>query len=252
MSQQTHRSDPAVLNRRTLEYDHRVLAGLLRPGMSVLDAGCGSGAITAGVARAVAPAEVVGIDRDASLLGEARAAHGDIPNLAFEEQDALTMPYTARFDVVTAARALQWMADPALVVRKMAEAVKPGGMVVVLDYNHAKTSWTPAPPPEFQQFYSEFLAWRERNNWSNCMGDELPELFAMAGLIDIQPFNSDEVAGRDTHGAAIMGHVITSIGPQFASPEEVSRAAAAFREYIATRLERQTLSMATVTGRRAV
>ena len=51
MSIQTHRSDPQVLNRRTLEIDHRVLAGVLRPGMSVLDVGCGTGAITAGIAR---------------------------------------------------------------------------------------------------------------------------------------------------------------------------------------------------------
>src|SRR5947209_15151266 len=115
MAQQSHRSDPAVLNQRTLEKDHRVLAQLLRPGMSVLDVGCGTGAITEGIVRAVAPGEVVGIDRDASLL----PASGQ-----FMVQDALTMEFEQRFDVVTAARALQWMADPGEAVRRMARAAK--------------------------------------------------------------------------------------------------------------------------------
>jgi ubiquinone/menaquinone biosynthesis C-methylase UbiE len=78
---QAHRSDPRILGRRTLERHHRALAAILRPGLSVLDVGCGTGAITAGIARAVAPAgRVVGMDRDESLLDIARREHEAIPN----------------------------------------------------------------------------------------------------------------------------------------------------------------------------
>ncbi len=42
-----------VLDRRSLMGSHRQLAALLRPGMSVLDVGCGTGAIIADVADAV-------------------------------------------------------------------------------------------------------------------------------------------------------------------------------------------------------
>src|SRR4051794_30712082 len=112
MSAQTHRSDPAVLNRRTLERDHAVLAGLLRPGMAVLDVGCGTGAITAGIARAVEPGgRVVGVDRDAALLDVARREHASLHNLSWENLDAVELSYDACFDIATAARALQWMAD---------------------------------------------------------------------------------------------------------------------------------------------
>ena len=75
MSQQ-HQSSKNVLDRRTLAGDHRRLAELLRPGQSVLDVGCGTGSITAGIAEAVQPGgEVLGLDRDADLLARA-AAHG--------------------------------------------------------------------------------------------------------------------------------------------------------------------------------
>jgi ubiquinone/menaquinone biosynthesis C-methylase UbiE len=67
--QQQHQSDPRILNRRSLQKDHRHLAQLLRPGLSVLDVGFGTGAITVGIAEAVAPGGfVIGVDRDPDFL----------------------------------------------------------------------------------------------------------------------------------------------------------------------------------------
>ena len=83
-----HRLDPHILNERTLEGDHRRLAELLAPGMRVLDAGCGTGSITAGIARRVGElGQVVGIDRDAVLFKQARTAFPDLANLEFEQAE---------------------------------------------------------------------------------------------------------------------------------------------------------------------
>src|SRR5262245_45220375 len=113
MSSQSHRSDPRILGRRTLDRDHRCLAELLRPGMSVLDVGCGTGAITSGIARAVGPnGRVVGVDRDEALLEIARIEHGAISNLRFEAGDAAALNFRGEFDIVSSSRALQWMRDP--------------------------------------------------------------------------------------------------------------------------------------------
>ena len=108
------------------------------------------------------------------------------PNLRFEEADATSLDYDARFDVVTAARTLQWIADPKAALRRMTRAAKPGGLVIVLDYNHAFNAWTPAPPADFGRFYSRFLSWRESNGWDNEMANHCPALFAEVGLHDIQ------------------------------------------------------------------
>src|SRR5579871_6558146 len=108
MSQQSHRSDPRILNRRTLQRDHSYLAQILRPGMSVLDAGCGTGAITAGIAKAAGPqGTVIGIDRDEANLAVALQEQPGIDNLRFEREDILSLDAESRFhtkfDIVTAA-----------------------------------------------------------------------------------------------------------------------------------------------------
>ena len=101
---QSHRSDPRILGRRTLERDHRALARLLRPGLSVLDVGCGTGAITAGIARAVGvQGHVVGVDRDERLLQLAREGYRECSNLQFQPGDATSLSYRAQFDIITAA-----------------------------------------------------------------------------------------------------------------------------------------------------
>ena len=246
MGAQTHRSDPKVLNRRTLEEDHRVLAAMLRPGMFVLDVGCGTGAITAGIARVVAPGGcVVGVDRDEALLDAARRDH---PEVRFETADALSLGFQDAFDIVTAARAVQWMSDPARAIGRMKAAVRRGGALVVLDYNHDRNAWFPDPPPEFARFYAAFLAWRASNGWGNDTADCLPEWFGAAGLVEIESVCSDETTGRG--GTDVWGQVIDGLGRQFYPEDDRAAAAVAYHDYCQTSLQRQTLALRTVIGRR--
>jgi ubiquinone/menaquinone biosynthesis C-methylase UbiE len=188
----------AILDTRSLETGNRRLAALLRLGLSVLDVGCGTGAITRGIAEAVGrEGRVVGVDVNASMIEKARAAHAGVPGLSFEVADVHALPSAGAFDIVAASRVLQWLADPGAALRAMTAAAKPGGRVLVLDYNHEKAAWTPEPPSSMRRFYSAFLAWRAAAGMDNAIADHLRDLFASAGLDDVVTTDQHDVARRD-------------------------------------------------------
>jgi SAM-dependent methyltransferase len=154
----------------------------------------GTGAITRGIAEAVGRhGRAVGVDVNASLIEKARAAHRGVPGLSFEVADVHALP-SGGFDIVTAARVLQWLAEPAAALGRMADAVKPGGRGVVLDYNHEKIAWTPAPPESMRRFLAAFLRWRESAGMDNAIADRLPEMFSRAGLHEIVATDQHETS----------------------------------------------------------
>jgi SAM-dependent methyltransferase len=231
--------------------------------MSVLDVGCGTGAITAGIAKAVVDARVVGLDRDPDNLAVAREHAGDVSNLSYELGDALSLisegrlPFEAAFDIVTAARTLQWISEPGIALANMKKAAKPGGRVVVLDYNLADNRWEPGLPAEFARFYAAFLDWRASNQWDNRMADHLPDLFRASGLAEVQVHISDEIAERGdpdfAQTAGIWTYVTGTLGLRiaaagFLTESECVDAERAYLDWVANGLNRQTMVMRTVEG----
>lgn len=251
-----------ILDARSLVTAHRRLAEILRPGMSVLDVGCGTGAITRGIAEAVGPSgRVVGVDVNPSLIARARQAHGGVPGLAFEVADLFHLPYHDEFDVVTAARVLQWLADPLGALRALTHTARPGGLVLVLDYDHERAAWAPEPPDSMRAFYAAFLGWRAEAGMDNALADHLPALFAAAGLEDVTSTVQDEVSRRGdpdfaarlgmwAEVAATRGHQMVADGA--VSESERARAEAEYREWVGRGARSQTLYLRAVEGRRAV
>jgi trans-aconitate methyltransferase len=110
------------------EYGADVLA-LLEPaaGERVLDVGCGTGQLTAALANRAA--RVVGLDRDAAMIREARATH---PVPSFVRGDARALPVAGGFDAVFSNAALHWVSerDQPSVAAGVAETLRPGGRFV--------------------------------------------------------------------------------------------------------------------------
>src|SRR5437660_8574741 len=132
--------------RRTAAHNAAFLLPHLKPGMKLLDTGCGPGSITIGLAEAVAPAETVGIDASADAIEEARAlaASRGCTNLRFEVADVYALPFEdATFDAAFSHAVMQHLRDPLTALREIRRVLKPGGVVGIADADHDGTILAP-------------------------------------------------------------------------------------------------------------
>jgi len=189
MGTYTHGHADAVLQShrwRTVENSAAYLAPHLRPGLDVLDVGCGPGTITVDVAARVAPGRVVGLDVSPAPLAEARALAGQAEvavEFAVGDVHRLAAP-DASFDVVHAHQVLQHLTDPVAALREMARVCRPGGLVAVRDVDYAATTWFPASAglDRWLQLYRQVA---RRNGAEPDAGRRLLSWAHAAGLRDM-------------------------------------------------------------------
>lgn len=183
----------AIFNQRSLDKDYASLQSLLKPGMRVLDIGCGTGAITKDVAQAVGPeGYVLGIDNTLAFIDEGQRLYGDIPNLQLQHRDILDFEIAEKFDLIISARTFQWLSTVTEALEKIKTLLKTGGQVSILDYNHETIQWTPAIPASMQAFYGAFLTWRKQAGMNNRIGDDMAALLRKQGFQAVQTQAADE------------------------------------------------------------
>jgi SAM-dependent methyltransferase len=108
----------------------------LRPGMDVLDVGCGVGSIALDLAPTIAPGRMVGVDPDPGQLQAARrtAAERGIGNAEFRTGTAYELPVPdASVDAVYANAVLMYLREPVRALREMRRVLRLGGIAAVSD-----------------------------------------------------------------------------------------------------------------------
>jgi ubiquinone/menaquinone biosynthesis C-methylase UbiE len=187
----THGHHESVLRSHTwrdVANSAAYLAPHLRPGMTVLDVGCGPGTLTIDLARHVAPGRVLGIDPVADVLEGARARAEDAGvavEFALSDVYRLDLPDDT-FDVVHAHQVLQHLTDPVAALREMRRVARPGGIVAVRDSDYGAFTWFPASPglDDWRHLYREVTT----ANRAECdAGRHLLSWFRKAGFADVAP-----------------------------------------------------------------
>lgn len=124
-TQQTWSAESYAQNARFVsDLGAEILSWLApRPGLRVLDVGCGDGALTERVV--VAGAEVVGIDPSPSFVDAARARGLDV-----RQMSVTAMNFEAEFDAVFSNAVLHWVTEPERAIERMRAALKQDGLLV--------------------------------------------------------------------------------------------------------------------------
>jgi SAM-dependent methyltransferase len=121
----------------------------LRPGMSLLDVGCGPGSITLDLADVVAPGAAVGVDLDPMAVERGRAAAGErgVGNVRFEAGSIYALPFSdATFDAAFAHQVLFHLSDQGAALRELRPVLKPGGVVGIRDLDCRLWQFSPSTP----------------------------------------------------------------------------------------------------------
>lgn len=132
---------------RTVADSAAYLLPHLRPGVSVLDVGCGPGTITADLARHVAPGPVLGLEPTDGPLEQARGHASGLINVRFAVGDVYAIASDDNsWDVVHAHQVLQHLGDPVAALREMLRVCRPTGVVAARDADYAGMFWYPVDP----------------------------------------------------------------------------------------------------------
>ena len=108
----------------------------IRPGMRVLDLGCGAGDVAFVAVGLVGPdGSVVGVDRSPDALARARLRAGQrgLAQVRFVEGDVNDPAPGGPFDAIVERLVLWTVPDPAALLRRQATVLHPGGLVVPIE-----------------------------------------------------------------------------------------------------------------------
>ncbi len=125
------------LRRHTAETHAAHLLPHLKPGLRVLDLGCGPGTLSIGLAEAIAPGALYGVDMEQSQVDLARsiAEAGGLDNATFQVGDVTELSFDDEsFDVVHGNAILVHVPDTQAVLAEAKRVLKPGGLISVREW----------------------------------------------------------------------------------------------------------------------
>ena len=132
----------SALNRRAYDGTGAAVARLIRPGDTVLECACGTGAIASAIAPACA--HVVATDFSEGMLKQARKKLARFPHVVVEQADITDLHYADdSFDAVVAGNVIHLLPEPGDALKELKRVVRPGGTIIVPTYmipkKHAHT-----------------------------------------------------------------------------------------------------------------
>lgn len=155
----------------------------------VLDAGCGSGRLTALLAARARRGRVVALDQSRNMALEARDNLTAVApaSTAVVVADLCALPFAATFDVIFSTAVFHWIADHETLFRQLHGALAPGGLLVAqcgggpnIAQLHSR-AMTLARTPRYATYFEHW-----RDPWNYATPADTRTRLAAAGFADIE------------------------------------------------------------------
>ncbi len=174
------------MEARSAETHAQFFLPLLKPGMKLLDCGCGPGTITRGLAARVAPGEVVGIDLEETQIEIGRKDPAHPANLTYVQSGVYALPFPdGQFDAVFSHALFEHIAEPVKALREIKRVLKPGGVAGLCSPDWDGFMFAP-PDPEVQAAAALFRRIQEANGGNTTAGRRLGVWLGEAGWRDVR------------------------------------------------------------------
>lgn len=161
----------------------------LKPGMRVLDIGCGIGLMSCWLAKQVgAKGRIIAVDKYPAQLDAAKliAQQEKINNIDFMQLDVIDLDKQIQdIDLVYSRYLLSHLPDANLAIKAMLNTLKPGGILVLEDVNHHQFFHYP-PHSAFDKAMNLFMQAGKNRGVDYTIGDKLFTLLKAYPLTDFQ------------------------------------------------------------------
>jgi len=151
----------------------------------VLDAGCGSGRVTALLVDMVPEGKVYAVDVAPSMVKHTQEALGDRVTASCQDLTELSLP--ERVDAIFSNATFHWVSDHDRLFASLAGALRPGGQLVAQCGGHGnitsfrQISETVAKEPEWAEHFRDW-----RGPWNYATAEATRERLRQAGFVDVE------------------------------------------------------------------
>jgi ubiquinone/menaquinone biosynthesis C-methylase UbiE len=160
----------------------------LKPGMCLLDAGCGGGSITLGLAEIVTPGEVTGLDMNSKQIQIATklACDRGLRNIRFRQGDVYELPFQdSSLDAVFSNSLLEHLSEPEQALREFHRVLKSQGVVGVRTVDWRGNLQEPANPALIETW--KLVGQLRKHQGGNMhIGPEIIRLLRKSGFVEVE------------------------------------------------------------------
>ena len=162
---------------------------------AALDAGCGTGRVTALLLERLPGGSILAVDGSEAMVEAARARFAGEPRVRVERQDLLSLEVGETLDLAFSTATFHWIKDHLRLFGRLAEALKPGGRLVAQcggEGNIAGATLATEGVMATERFGPYFEGWQDDKNYADA--ETTKSRLEAAGFEGIETWLHDEAA----------------------------------------------------------